>query len=353
MSVSPLKVLRDAVKSQRFDGAYYVAGEDGFQAEDAVKQLVNSASDPATRDFNLDMRRGSELDVAELDALLSALPIMAPRRVIVIREVNLLRKDVRKVLDDYLAHPAPETVLILVAAPGTKVDPVLSKTATPLAFNPLTEDRIPRWIAHYAVTEHSARITEKGAELLHIAVGADLYQLAAEVDKLASYSNGGEIDEAAVAAVVGVRHGESLGPLLDAVGEGNAQRAIPLVPIVLGQPKQSAVTVVMALSTQFLALGWARAKLDEGSSRSRLATELFGLLKRNPSQYTGRSWSGSVTAWMGMLDRWSSRGIDRVLGVLLEVDVALKETRLSGDEQLITGVVLRICSEATAQRAAA
>ena len=66
MSPSSLKTLRDAIKRRSFDGAYYIIGEDEYQKDEAVRQLVEAAIEPAARDFNLDVRRGSELDAEAL-----------------------------------------------------------------------------------------------------------------------------------------------------------------------------------------------------------------------------------------------------------------------------------------------
>jgi len=69
MSVSSLKTLRDVIKRRAFDGAYYISGEDDYQKDDAVRQLIDTALDPASRDFNLDVRRGAELDAEEAEVL--------------------------------------------------------------------------------------------------------------------------------------------------------------------------------------------------------------------------------------------------------------------------------------------
>jgi len=59
MALSSLKVLRDAVKRRAFEAAYYISGEDDYQKEDAVRQLVDAALDASARDFNLDTRRAA------------------------------------------------------------------------------------------------------------------------------------------------------------------------------------------------------------------------------------------------------------------------------------------------------
>jgi DNA polymerase-3 subunit delta len=345
MSASSLKTLRDAIKRQSFDGAYYISGEDDYQKDDAVRQLIEAALEPETRDFNLDVRRAADLEAETLGVLLSTPPMMAERRVIVIREVGALRKDVRQILDQYLTHPAPDLLLLMIGAAGSKVDLLLSSSSTTLQFDPLTGDRIPKWITHRATTELGVKITEPAIELLQAAVGGDLHQLAGELDKLASYIEGHsqEISEEAVAAVVGVKRGETQSDLLDAVADRNATRALGLVPHVLAQPKTTAVSIVMALSTQMLAISWGRARMDEGLSRARLAQEYFDLLKETGA-FTGRPWGSATAVWARAAERWSRESLDRALEFLLEVDIALKESRVSSEEQLLSTVVLGLCA---------
>ena len=344
MSASSLKTLRDAIKRRSFDGAYYIWGEDEYQKDDAVRQLIDGALDPGARDFNLDTRRSAELDAEGLGVLLSTPPMMAERRVIVLRDVNALKKDARKVLDEYLKRPAADLLLLMTGPAGSKADATLSASSTSLQFDPLTGDRIPRWITHRA-GELGVKISETAIELLQAAVGSDLHQLSGELDKLTSYIEGHdeEIGEEAVAAVVGVRRGETQADLLDAVAELNAPLALGLISHVLTQPKTTGVSIVMALSTQMLAISWGRARLDEGLSRSRLNQEYFNLLKETGA-FTGRPWGSAAAVWARAAERWTRESLDRALDSLLEADVALKESRVSSEEQLLATVVLSLCA---------
>ena len=340
-----LKTLRDTLKRGIFDGAYYIHGEDDFQKDDALRQLVDAAVEPAMRDFNMEVTRAQDLDAKSLDAALSALPMMADRRILVVRDAGALKKDARKVLDKYLANPSPDVLVLLVETSGEKVDKDLVRTATPLEFEFLTADRIPRWISHYASTHFNSKITSEAAELLQTAVGTDLHLLVSELDKLASFTNGREIEERDVAAVVGVRRGETMADFLDQVAMRNVSKALDLVPLILSQPKTSAVQMVMALTVQTIALAWGKARIREGLSQSRLQGEYFGLMKQSGSLFTGRSWGSAATAWASASDRWSPASLDRALEALLEADHALKETRLSSEEQIMSSLVLSMCVE--------
>lgn len=351
-TTAALRILRDAIKNNVFDAVYYVYGDDEFQKTDAIKQLVRAAVDPATRDFNLEVRAGAELDPRTLDALLQSLPLMAPRRVFVVREVNALKKKSREVLDKYLEQPSPETLLILAAGPDSRTDKLLVSSATPLEYPALSADRIPRWITHYVTTELNAQIAPAAAELLQAAVGTDLQQLVCELEKLCSYCGGGEISEEAVSAIVGAQTGEMMPDLLDAVALGDVLTAQQLVPKVLGQPKTSGVQVVMALAAQTLAIAWASSRQRDGVPAGRIQSELFELLKRSGSVYTSRSWGSAVAMWARAYPKWSAARVQHALDSLLRADVTLKDTRLASDQQVIANLIFEMCATERTRSAA-
>ncbi len=352
MSLSAQRALHRSLQDRSFPAVYYLHGEDDFLKDQAVRDIVEKAVDPATRDFNLELRRGAELDAETLDTLLATPPMMAERRVVVVRDVGALKKDARQMLDRYLARPAADTVLVLVTAAGAKADKRIDEADGVLSVNfaPLDGDRLPKWIVHHATTQLGATITPEAVSLLQAAVGGELPQLAAELDKLASYANGAEIDEAAVAAVVGVRRGETMGDLLDRIAERDGPGALALVEHVLAQPKTSAVQMVMAIATQTLAIAWARAARDRGLPASALEREFFGLLKETGA-FPMRPWGEAAKCWAKAVARWDQPSLDRGLEALLAADHALKESRVSSEEQVLATLVLTLCTDA--RRAAA
>ena len=341
------KALRTALQTRVFDPVYYFHGAEDYLKDETLKQLLDVAVEPATRDFNLETLRGAEQTGEGLGSLLATPPMMAERRVVVVRDVGALRKDARRALDQYLDHPAKDIVLVLIATAGGKDDRALIDRATSIEFDALSGARVPKWITYYATHDLTCEITPEAVSLLQDAVGTELAQLRIELDKLASFVAGGDrrvIDEAAVSAIVGVRRGETLGDLLDAVANRRSATALELLPHVLQQPKTSAVTIVMALSTQTLALAWGRAARERGVPPYRMENEFFALLKESGSSYTGRSWGEAVRAWTRALDAWSAADLDGALAALLATDVALKESRVSSDEQLLQSLILTLCA---------
>lgn len=364
---SPLRTVQAAVQSRAFAPVYYLYGDDDYLKDGAVRDLLEAAIDPSTRDFNCEIRRGGDLDAESVSSLLATPPMLAERRAVVLRDVTALKKGARAQLDRYLTRPAGDTLLLLTSPAGTKPDAALVHASTALEFAPLSPERVRKWIAHHAATTLSVGITDEAATLMQQAVGNDLHLLAAELDKCASFALGardrdardGEPDETpptidveAVSAVVGVRRGETVTDLLDAVARQDAAAAIALVGHVLGQPKVTGVQVVMMLSTQAFALAYGRARRDAGVPTNRLPGEYFAFLKE-VGGYPGRPWGEAASAWTGVTDQWSADACERALTLLLEADIALKETTVSNVEQTLLSLVLSLCALRGRKRSAA
>jgi DNA polymerase-3 subunit delta len=340
-----MQALYAAIKKKSFKPAYLLSGDE-FRKEDALRHLIAAAVDPATRDFNLDQRRGADLDAESLASLLAMPPMMAERRVIVIRDVTALKKDARASLEKYLRSPAADVLVALTAPADTKDDKVLGKLTEPVNCAPPTGGQLPKWIVTRAETQLGTSISPEAVTLLQDAVGTDLGQLAIELDKLASYCGDRGIDESAVAEIVGVRRDETMGPLLDAVAQRDTALALSLIPGVLQHPKNSAVTTVMALTTQTLALAIGKAR------GLRSFNDYFTLLRSGSSNFTGRAWGEAASQWVKAVDKWSIAELDYTLGVLLQADLALKGSKVSSEEQVLASAILAIGGGATYRSAA-
>jgi DNA polymerase-3 subunit delta len=350
MSVVAQRALRTAIEKRQFDPVYYLHGNDEYRKGEAVTRIMSAALDAGTQDFNFDAFRGSDVDAERLAVSLTSLPVFAARRVVVVRDVAALNKRARAHLDHYLLTPAPDVVLILTESAGAKADADIMRRSTSVPFAPLTGEQVVTWLVQHA-TANGFTLPVDCAALVAEAAGGDLTYAVAELDKLASYASGREIKPADVEATLGIRDGETISDLLDAVAARDGVKAYRLVEPVLAQPKTTAVQIVMNLSAQVLAMAWARAALDAGMPVSRLDGELFGILKSGGG-VPGRPYGEAVKSWIRNLSRWSRQDLQRALTHLLTADVALKDTRFSSDEAAIGSLVLALCVPAERSGAA-
>jgi DNA polymerase-3 subunit delta len=342
------KALHAAVDAKQFAPVYYLHGDDDYLKAQSLTHLLNAAVDPSTRDFNLEVRHGGDLDAETLGSFLATPPMLAERRAVVVHDVHQLKKDARQALDRYLGSPARDVLLVLVTPAGSTPDAALAKRALACAFDALAPERVRKWIVYHATNVLGVTVTDTAAELLERSVGSDLQQLSAELDKCASYAQGNAVpteppvvDDQVVSAIVGVRRGETASDWVDAVVTRDVHRALALLPHVLAQPKASSVVLVMTLGTHLLALQWGRARRDAGASTRQVGDEYFTYLKQTNGM-TARPWGEARSLWTHAVDRWTHAELMRAIRLVCDADVALKDTRVSNDEQLMTSLLLAL-----------
>lgn len=334
--------LLRSVKKAAPAPTYYLYGDEDILKDEAVRAISAAALDPASRDFNLDSRVAAELEVESLHTLLNTLPMLAERRVVVLHNIEGLRRKpkVREELMRYMERPAASTVLVLVQGGGEEGAPELSRHAISVEISRLPPERVARWLAHRA-GELGLTLEPEAAAHLQRVTGDDLGVLARELEKLAGIDGGHPISRDEVAQLVGVRHGETVEDLVGAVLERDTLRAAPLVEPVLGQPGVTGVRIVTALGTELLGTALARAELDQGISRNRLGGVLFNHLGRLRPRL-GRPWKQAVAQWTRWAERWTSLDSSAALRRTLEADGALKRGTVTNERGLVLELVLAL-----------
>ena len=133
--------------------------------------------------------------------------------------------------------------------------------------------------------------------------------------------------------------------LLDAVAARDLATALGHIEGVLGQPKGNAVTVIMALTVQTLALTWGHHARARGLSAQRLQGEYITLLKETGA-FPMRPWGDAARAWTQHLGRWDGASLAEALRALRAADQNAKDTRLASDDQLLSSLVCAMCTPA-------
>lgn len=343
MAQPTFESLHRALKNGELAPVYYFFGLEDVLKDEAVQAILNLALDPSFRDFNYDQRSSSQLDPESLHSLLNTLPMMAERRVVLLREVEALKRKVKvkSVLDSYLKHPSPDTLLILQQGAGDpKPEPSLARGTVAVDFMPLSAERTVRWINHYAKQQRLELVPEAATHLLE-SVGNDLGLLRMELDKIAGLTIDGAVSLEVVAGLVGVRRGETLLSWRDLVLEGALARAIPMIGPVLDQSGMSGVKMVSTLATSMIGLGLARPHYDRGLRDRALQQKIMTtLLSVRP--FGLGDWRAESEKWTRWAPTWTMARIGAALRAALKADLALKNTRISDEQGVITDLVLQV-----------
>jgi len=347
MAALTFDALFRGLKHGALDPVYYLHGEEDVLKEEAVRALVDRALDPAARDFNLDSRAAVDLDPAALRALVDTPPMMADRRVVILRGIEQWRKTAkaRDELQRYLARPSPTTLLILVQSGDDKPDADLARHGTVVAVDRLSAERVERWIAHRA-RQIGLAIDPDAATLLASATGADLALLTQEIEKLRAIVGTRSASVADVSAAVGVRRGETVVDLVGHALERRPADAVRLLEPVLAQSGVTGVRIVSAIGTALLGVAVARAELDRGATKSRAEQGVFQRLMAARLGGLGAGYQVIAARWTGWAARWRGPELADALRRALAADRALKGSTITDERGIVMELILGFSASA-------
>ena len=343
----PFDTFSKQLKSGEIAPAIYLYGEEDVLKEEAVRAIAERVVDPGTRDFNYDQRSAAQLDPEAVETLCNTLPMMADRRLVVIREIEAWQKRARAkaAVLRYLERPARETVLVLVQGAARKderdePDSDLLRLALTIPVDRYAPRLAEKWVVKRA-GERGIRLAPGAAEHLVKASEGDLALARSELDKLAGLGGDVEITLDQLSASLGVRHGETAPDWCDAVMSDQSGRAAAMLPALLAQPGVTGVSLLVQLGTQIVGLGLTRAYYDRGLRAGALERAVReALLRLRPP---GRlDYRGSAERWSRLAEDWPAPRIEATLGAALQADRRLKSTSLADERGVLVDLIMTI-----------
>lgn len=345
MPVQSLDALFRALAKGELLPVYYLHGPEEILKDEAIRAILDRTLDPSVRDFNLDQRSAAQLDPDDVFALCTTLPMMADRRVVVLRDLEAIKRKprVRTALLRYLERPAPETVLVLVQGSGEDgEDKDVARLAVAVSADPLPADRVRKWL-HRRASALGVTLEEAAAKHLIEAVGGELAPLAAELEKLAALPAEAPLTPEQVGDVVGVRHGETVFDWRDAVMDDRIGPAAALLGRLLDQPGASGVKLITLLGTTLVGVGIARSHYDRRLRGRALDDAVFEVIRRH-RVFGLLSWGEEKARWVRWASRWPAARLREALRATLAADRALKGTTISDERGILTDLVLRLAT---------
>lgn len=97
-------------------GVCLFIGQDAFAKDTAFAKLKADFLRKDTQEFNLDILYGKDLALKILQETLAQLPLPSQKRIVVIKNTQGLRKEIKDFLCAYVKNPHPHILLVLDAA---------------------------------------------------------------------------------------------------------------------------------------------------------------------------------------------------------------------------------------------
>lgn len=178
---------------------YYLYGEEIFLV-DMLQELVEKLVPDGVKDFNLDLIYGGETTPEKVLNMASSYPMMAERRVVIVRDFLKLNQsqegDGIAEFIPYLKNPSPTTLLCLIDQKHPDKRSQLGKLISTgeksgqigvAGFEKVDQNQLPEWILKWTSHSHKRQMNEDAAWLLAELTGPDLKLLSTEIDKLCTF----------------------------------------------------------------------------------------------------------------------------------------------------------------------
>jgi DNA polymerase-3 subunit gamma/tau len=244
-----VQTLSNALSAGTFGQAYLFSGLRGVGKTTAARLLakaVNCVNGPSPEPCGecascREIADGSSLDVIEMDAatntgvedvrdlqdLLRFHPTRDRFRVIIVDEVHMLSKSAFNALLKTIEEPPPYILWIFATTERHKVPATILSRCQQLDFRPVGTDLIRRRLEEIAAAEKFS-LTPSAAASIASAAGGSVRDALSLLDQLRAFA-AGEVDDDAVAQVLGVPPMEVTARLIAVLAEGATGEGLSLL----------------------------------------------------------------------------------------------------------------------------
>lgn len=313
---------------------YLFYGEERALQKEAIRQILSRSIEPAKRALNVHSFEGKETAAFSILNAANAPPFSAPKRLILIKESDLLAPAEQERLVDYCRHPLSTTCLIFLAPKATslssKLSQAISTQGKAVEFSPLSPGEGLNWMIKQA-KEWGYRLSPSAAKYLQEAVGNSLSGIRNELEKAVSFvGDRRAIELADVQDLCPPQANVSVFSLVEALGERKLAQALSSLHR-LSRQNEPSLVILSLISRQFRQLWQIQGLQEKGCSKSQIAQEMGIPAFR-------------VEKLLGQARRFSSKDLRKVWVHLLETDIALKSSPLQ-EKLVLEGLLLRLCQE--------
>ncbi len=227
----------------------------------------------AEGDLNLTVLDGRGTDTENIITACEALPFLGSRRMTIVRDFNF--KKAAPELTEFAKNLPEHCQLILTAAKAdarTTLYKAIKKHGEIQEFAPLKPAEFRRWLTE-TVSAKNLVLERDALELLATYTLGDCATAENELAKLATYTDGGPIDRAAVAALTHPDLHTSIFALTDALGARQIHNALACLND-LTKRGENLIQVLFAIVSQLRTLLRVQALLAKRVPAGQLASEL-------------------------------------------------------------------------------
>ena len=290
--------LKKNIGAGKVAPVYFFLGREEALRDTSLEAVTVTLLPPHARAFDYDVHTAKAGGSEEILCLAKAIPVVADRRLVVVKGADALSRKDWEVLTHYLMKPLSSTCLIFIMDdPPPGVSPEV-----PVYFS--AEE--PSDIKSFLMTEiktQGKKMSPGAVTLLMDAPWGSLQELKQEVEKLAVYVGDKQtIDEDDVGLLCSAREESGAFALTDSLGDRDGRRALRIVGELLDRGDKE-IGILAMLSGHFRRLTITQNVLNRGGGFQEVREALGG--KFYPFQkFAGQSRRFTSEELLGLFERF-------------------------------------------------
>ncbi len=175
-----------AVDEGKYAPVYMLMGDEDYYIDLVSQHIADKVLKPEELDFNLNIMYGAEIKAVDIMNVARQFPMLAERRVVLVREFQAVRD--KETLAAYAKNPMPSTILILchkhgAMEGGKSLLAEIRKSGVVMSSQRLPDYKLPAFVAEY-MRSRNLTIEQRATQMLCDHVGSDLTRLVSEIEKL-------------------------------------------------------------------------------------------------------------------------------------------------------------------------
>ncbi len=304
------ELKRDIIKP-----VYYLYGDDDYLRDESLRRLKEAVLRGAIPDFNYDIFHCGEFEVSAVLSALSTYPVMAERRLVVMKEAERLKRGDEEELIPYVESPSPTAVLVMIGRDADrrkKLFSLLSKAGALVEHNRPYEREMPKWIRWIARKE-GLEISDGACRYLADIVGNDLAGVAGEIEKISVYKgNGKRIEVEDVEAVTVDVKARTIFQLIDAMGARNLGASLENLKRLI-DGGESHILILNMISRQLRMIWTGIEIMKKGGGEAELRKKI----RLPPYVFKG---------YLGQLKKFNEEDLKEAFKEIYELDLKFKSS---------------------------
>ncbi len=338
MSATSDSILQK-LKNNEYAPLYFLQGDEPFFIDQVSDFIEENAMDEGLRSFNQTVLYGKETDLNSILTHAREFPMMAERRVTIVKEAQEIaainKEQGEKLLSAYAENPQPSTVLVFCYKYKTldkrkKLYKALEKHAVVLTSTKMYDNKLPDWVESY-VKKKGYSIEQKAVHLIVENIGNNLSRIANEIDKmLINFGDEKKIQPDHIYKYIGISKEYNVFELQKVLAYKNVLKANEIIKYFESDLKSNPIIPVIAILFTFF-----NKILLVHHSKDKSERAIASLLKVNPF---------FVKEYMMAARNYPLAHVVRNIGYIREADLRAKGIDNTGmdDGQILKELVFKL-----------